>query len=130
MSASGSIAFSSDGLLHQQQPRAAIARTRQPRPGARVAARDAGRSYRADAHPRPRIGADPSHITTDYSEALTELVTPTFPTTSHWSTTCATCISSSIALARNCSGPPPCRARFATTMRFRSHATVHRTRAG
>jgi hypothetical protein len=64
------------------------------------------------------------HITTDYSEALIELVTPAF--TQSCCSTCSTCTSSSTGTSgMNCCGPRACRAASSAmpTSRWRSTAT-------
>ena len=84
----------------------------------RIAAGHARRPDRDDAAPEgARLGAHNEHITTDYSEALIELVTPPFPRPGNCCSTSATCTGSSIRNLRttNCSGPRACRARSRAT---------------
>ena len=68
------------------------------------------------------------HITTDYSEALIELVTPAFTHSWELLSTCSTCISSSTATsAMSCCGRPACRARSRAMRTYRSRSTAART---
>ena len=77
-----------------------------------------------------RLGAALTHpyLTTDYSEALPEFVTP--PQRSNWETLQFLCDLHAFAYriwTTSCSGRPACHARLTPTTTFRSRATATRT---